>query len=108
LYPLVDEVGAIRFLMATAEARGAYNLAAPQPVRNIDLARALGRAMRRPAFFRVPAFLLRLLLGEKATLVLDGQRLVPSRLLEAGYVFRFPSIDGALSDLLRGQGSSSP
>ena len=98
---IADEVGAIRFLMAKDEASGAYNLTAPQTVRNRDLARGVGEVMRRPAFFRVPASVLRLVLGEKAMLVLGGQRLVPRRLLEAGYAFRFPSIERALKDLLQ-------
>ena len=97
---IADEVGAIRFLMAKDEASGAYNLTAPQTVRNSDLARALGKVMRRPAFFRVPASVLRLVLGEKAMLVLEGQRPVPRRLLEAGYAFQFPTIESALEDLL--------
>jgi NAD dependent epimerase/dehydratase family enzyme len=57
--------------------------------------------MRRPAFFRTPSFLLRLMLGEKAILVLEGQRPVPRRLLKTGFAFRFPTLEMALADLLK-------
>jgi uncharacterized protein (TIGR01777 family) len=97
---LEDEIEAIRFLMTRDDARGAYNLAAPETIRNADVARALGKEMRRPAVFRVPAVLLRLVLGEKAVLVVEGQRPVPRRLMEAGYSFRFPTFEAALRDLL--------
>jgi uncharacterized protein (TIGR01777 family) len=94
-----DEVGAIRFLLERPEASGPFNLAAPQPVRNADLARALGRALGRPSFVRTPAFALRLALGEMAEALLTGQRALPRRLLALGYPFRFPGLDGALADL---------
>lgn len=97
---IADEVGAIRFLIETEEATGPYNLTAPGPVTNAGFARALGRVLRRPAFMPVPAFVLRLLFGEMATVLLDGQRAVPRRLLEAGYRFRFTDIEDALRDLL--------
>jgi len=97
---LADEVGAIRFLIDQPDARGAFNLAAPGAITNGQLARLLGRVMRKPSFFPVPAFALRLLLGEKATLVLDGAQIVPKRLLEAGYAFKFPDAELAFRDLL--------
>ncbi|HVT59397.1 MAG TPA: TIGR01777 family oxidoreductase [Thermoanaerobaculia bacterium] len=99
---LADEVGAIRFLLERrgAEARGPYNLTAPQPLRNRDFARALGRALHRPALLPAPAFALRLALGEMAEALLRGQRALPSRLLDAGYAFQHPRLDGALADLL--------
>jgi len=98
---LHDEVEGIRALIHREDAQGPYNFTAPVAVRNADLARAVGRAMHRPAFFRVPSLLLRAMLGEKATLVLDGQRPVPRRLLQTGFSFRFPTLEPALADLLR-------
>jgi NAD dependent epimerase/dehydratase family enzyme len=92
-------VGAIRFLMATPAASGAWNLCAPKPVRSRDFARALGRTLHRPAVLPVPAVALRLALGEMAGSLLASQRALPERLLEAGYVFRFPSLAAALADL---------
>jgi uncharacterized protein (TIGR01777 family) len=97
---LADEVGALRFLLETETASGPFNLTAPRPVRNREFGAALGRALRRPAVLPVPAFALRLLLGEMATVVLESHRAVPRRLLAAGYRFRFPEVEGALRDLL--------
>ena len=82
-YPWIhsdDVVRAIRFLIDTEDATGAFNLTAPNPLTNRDFSRVLGRVMHRPAAIPVPAFTLRLALGEMATLVLDGQRAVPQKL----------------------------
>jgi hypothetical protein len=98
---LDDEVEGMRALIHQDDAHGPYNFAAPESVRSTDVARAVGRAMRRPAFFRTPSFLLRLMLGEKAILVLEGQRPVPRRLLKTGFAFRFPTLEMALADLLK-------
>ena len=98
---IADEVGAIRFLIENEATRGPYNLTAPNPVRQKEFARALGRALRRPAFLPVPAFALRLLFGEMADALLTGQRAIPRRLLEAGYTFRFPTLETALRNLLQ-------
>ena len=96
-----DEVGAIRFLMDNPSARGAFNLAAPGAITNGQLAKLLGRILRRPSFFPVPAFALRLMMGEKATLVLDGWRPSPQRLIDAGYTFKFPEAEPAFRNLLK-------
>jgi uncharacterized protein len=98
---IADEVRAIRFLIERPDARGAFNLCAPEPLRNAELARVIGRVMGRPSFVPVPAFAMKLLLGDKATLVLDGQRQVPKRLLELGFQFQFPQVEAALRDLLK-------
>ncbi len=97
---LEDVIGAIRFLMEKArEARGPFNLSAPNPVTNREMGKALGRVLNRPFWLPAPAFALRLGLGEVSKLVLAGQRMVPSRLLAAGYSFQFPTLEGALRDL---------
>jgi uncharacterized protein (TIGR01777 family) len=96
-----DEVAAILYLLDHAEASGPYNLTAPHPVTNRDLSRALSRALRRPSpMIPAPAFVLRLALGEMADALLVGQRALPRRLLDAGFEFRFATIDAALRDLL--------
>ncbi len=95
-----DHVRAIRFLIEHEQAHGPYNLSAPKPVRNAEFTRALGRALGRPAVMRVPATALKLVFGEMATVLLDGQRAVPRRLLEAGFTFEFTEVEAALRDLL--------
>jgi uncharacterized protein len=97
---LADEVAAIRFLMDHEEAAGAYNLTSPNPATNADLGRALGRVLHRPAVLPIPAVMLRLLYGEMATVVLDGQRAVPQRLAELGFTFRYPDLELALRAVL--------
>jgi len=97
---LADEVEAIRFLSGRDSLGGIFNLAAPQSVRNADFTRELGRAVSRPTLLPVPALLLKLLFGEMAEVLLTGQRVVPRRLIEAGFRFRFPELAGALGDLL--------
>jgi uncharacterized protein len=73
-------------------------MTAPEPLRNRDFARALGRAMHRPAVMPAPAFALRLLFGEMAgEMLLGGQRVVPSRALREGFTFRYPTIDASLA-----------
>ncbi len=96
-----DHRRALRFLIDNPQARGVYNLTAPEPVSSAELGRQVAHALHRPYWFPTPAFALKLVLGEKATLVLDGQRVLPRRLLEAGFEFRHPTLGSALADLLR-------
>ncbi|MBX3052196.1 MAG: TIGR01777 family oxidoreductase [Caldilineaceae bacterium] len=96
-----DQVRAIRFLMANEEARGAYNLAAPQPPTNKEFAQKLGKAMGRPALLPVPAFVFKILFGEMSTVLLDGQRAVPQALDAAGFGFSYPEATAATRDILQ-------
>lgn len=98
---LQDEIGLIDFLLQRDDARGPYNACAPQPARNRDFTRALGRALHRPALLPVPGPLLKLGLGELSGLLLGGQKALPQRALADGYVFRFTDLDSALADLLK-------
>lgn len=95
-----DEVRGIRFLIDHEEARGAFNLTAPQPVTNREFARALGRALGRPSWLPVPAFALRLAFGEVSDVLLEGQPAVPSRLQSLGFEFQYPDVESALRDLV--------
>jgi uncharacterized protein (TIGR01777 family) len=79
---------------------GAYNGSAPEPVTNRDFSKALGRALHRPAVAPVPGFALRLLYGEMAEIVTEGQRAVPERALAGGYTFRHADLAEALADTL--------
>lgn len=95
-----DCVGIIRFAAENDALHGPVNVSAPQPVRNRDFARALGKAMGRPAFFPAPAFAMRLVLGEMAVMVLTGQRAVPRAALDAGYEFKHTDLDATLRDVV--------
>ena len=87
-------------LLADPKAAGIYNGTAPNPVTMSELARALGKALHRPAIFPVPAPVLRLALGEVADVLLTGQRVIPRRALEAGLRFEHADVEGALRDVL--------
>jgi hypothetical protein len=97
---LEDEISAICFLLENENARGIYNLTSPESVTNAELGKWIGRITHRPYWLPAPGFALRLLLGEMSTLVLDGQSVIPERLLESGFQFKFDKISDALSDLL--------
>jgi NAD dependent epimerase/dehydratase family enzyme len=75
------------------------NATAPHPVSNRELARALGHALHRPSLVPAPGFALKIVLGEMAGSVLTGQRVIPARALELGYIFRYPEIDQAFRGL---------
>ncbi len=98
---LEDEISAILFALENSKLSGPVNLAAPDPVTMKQFCSALGRAMHRPSWAPVPSFVLRAILGEMADVLLTGQKVVPRKLLEAGYRFRFPKLDEALRDILK-------
>jgi uncharacterized protein len=99
-----DLAAALAFVLARTDLSGAVNLTAPNPVRNREFARALGRALGRPSRLRAPAFALRIALGEFALALINGQRVLPRRLLAAGFAFRYPELDAALVEILRKRG----
>jgi uncharacterized protein (TIGR01777 family) len=96
---LTDEIRAIRFLLDTAAASGPFNLTAPNPVTNSELTSAFLHTLRRPDFpwLRVPTSLLKLGLGEMSSELLTSARVLPKRLLDAGFTFTYPTIDAALA-----------
>ncbi|MFI6661066.1 TIGR01777 family oxidoreductase [Streptomyces sp. NPDC050523] len=93
---LHDEVAAIRHLVDTDGLSGPFNLTAPVPLTNREITAAMGRVLHRPTLFAVPAPVLRAALGEMSGDVLGSARVVPKRLLESGFTFAFPDIEGAL------------
>jgi hypothetical protein len=97
---MADEVAAIRFLIDNAQASGPFNLAAPNPPTNANFVKAVGEAMGRPSVMPAPAFALKAAFGEMSTVLLDGQRAEPQRLLALGYRFRFNDPVAALKDVL--------
>ena len=97
---LVDEVAGIRYLIDNQEASGTFNLVAPNALSNSEFGNTIGRVLKRPSVFPTPGFAMQLLLGEVSTLVLDGQRVIPQRLLNLGFRFHYPDAEQALRDLL--------
>ena len=95
-----DVVGIFRHALMTDLVRGPMNAAAPGIVTNAGFTRALARELHRPSFLSAPAFALRLLFGEMATILLGSQRVIPGVALETGYRFRYPELNEALRDLI--------
>ena len=98
---LEDEVRAIRFLIEEESATGPYNLCTPNPLKNKDFAKSIGRVLNRPSLIPVPAFALKLILGEISAIVLHGRRAVPQKLQDDGFTFKYPEAEAALRDLLK-------
>jgi len=94
-----DLAGAVQYILGKKHLDGPFNFCAPNPLRNREVAKAFGNVLKRPSGLRAPPFMLRLVLGEFADTLLASQRALPDRLLQDGFVFRFPRLDGALADL---------
>lgn len=94
---LTDEINAIQFLLENTQQKGVFNLSAPNPVTMKEFAGALGKAMGRPSFMPVPGFALQILFGEMASILLNGQRVMPNRLLLQGFKFKYATVDAALA-----------
>lgn len=101
-----DMIKAIGTFLTDSKFQGTYNMVAPQAVANTEFTKALAKAVKMPAFFPVPPFALKLLMGEMSTIVLDSQHVYPKRLLEDGYQFHSPEIYDALDTLLNGNSKS--
>jgi uncharacterized protein len=95
-----DLVRLIIFAIHRQDLRGPLNAVAPHPVRNAEFATCLGKVLHRPALLPVPGFALRLAFGEMSDILLCGQRAIPAASERAGFSFRFPHLQAALSDLL--------
>jgi uncharacterized protein (TIGR01777 family) len=93
---LDDVVGAYLFALDHDDASGPLNVSAPEPVTNKEFSKALGKSLKRPAFAPVPAFAIKAMYGEMATIVTTGVRMVPARLRELGYRFERPDLREAL------------
>jgi len=98
---LDDVVGALKFALTNEALSGPVNFVAPNPVRNAEFTKALGKALSRPTLFPIPAFGVRLLFGEMGeALLLAGQRVAPKRLMTEGYQFQYSQLDEALRHVL--------
>lgn len=96
---LSDMLRLIEFLLLHPTLTGPFNATAPAPVTNTEFSQTLAKVLHRPAIFPVPAFVLKLLLGEMADLLLTGQRVLPANLVKAGFEFKFATLAPALQDL---------
>jgi uncharacterized protein (TIGR01777 family) len=95
-----DYVAMVQRLLDDEQMRGPFNMTAPQPVTNAEFTRTLAHTLHRPAVFAAPGVVLRVVMGERAALLLEGQRVLPTRLAAAGFQFKFPALSSALDDLL--------
>lgn len=95
-----DWIAIAQTMIADTSMQGAYNATAPNPVTNSEFTRMLAQCLKRPALFPVPAWLLKILLGEMSGLVLGSQRVIPERLLVQGFKFQYPDLSSALNQVL--------
>ncbi len=94
---LKDMINAIAFLLENDNCSGAFNLTAPEPVTNKVFSQELAKALHRPCLLNVPAFAMKILMGESSTMILEGQRVIPEKLTLAGFSFIYPTIESALN-----------
>lgn len=93
---LADLMAAILFILKNPQVKGAINFCAPQPVRNREFVKTLGEVLRRPAVMPVPAFMIRMVLGEFGNVLLYSQRTIPDKLLSYGFEFQYPDVKSAI------------
>ena len=98
---LEDLISAVMFIIKNQDIKGPVNFCAPNPVRNRDFAKALGRILGRPSFMRAPSFMIRTLMGEMGSIVMSSQRVVPDKLLKNGFEFQYPDVEKALNNLIK-------
>lgn len=96
---IADMVGIINHCIQDASIYGPVNASAPHPLRNEDFGRTIAKVYHRPHWLRVPGFVVSTAMGEASELVLEGQKVLPAKLLEHGYAFQFPTLEKALEDL---------
>jgi hypothetical protein len=91
-----DVIGIIKYILEHDPISGPVNLTAPQPVTNKEFSSAIGDALHRPSWLPVPSFMLKIAFGEMADMLLTGQRVIPEKILKAGYQFKYPKVNEAL------------
>ena len=97
---LDDVIGIFNFLISNKEQKGIYNLTSPSPTTNSQFTKALSRTLKRPDFFTVPSFLIKMVFGEMGDkLLLNGSAVYPKKLLDNGYEFKFKTIESALKNI---------
>jgi uncharacterized protein (TIGR01777 family) len=95
-----DVVSSIQFIVESSNPQGAWNLVAPEVINNAKFSTTLAKVLNRPCLFGAPGWALRLFMGDRASLVLEGQKVIPTRLLQEGFSFKYSSVKEALKDLV--------
>jgi hypothetical protein len=95
-----DVTGIFLYALDNKNVKGVYNAVSPVPIRMADFCKTLGKIMHRPSFFNVPEFILKIIFGEGADVLLNGTNVLPERTIDAGYVFKYPELTSALKSLL--------
>jgi uncharacterized protein (TIGR01777 family) len=95
-----DLLNAFLLVFENPEINGPVNFCSPHPVQNGELAKALGKVLSRPSFLTTPGFMLKLVMGEFGSVLLEGQRVIPEKLLNHGFTFRYPTISEALEEVI--------
>lgn len=95
-----DLAEAFIFLIKDPSLSGPFNFSSPNPVRNKELAKTLGKVLNKPSFMPAPGFLVKLFLGEFGSVILKGQRVIPRRLLAHGFQFKYAYLEEALQDIV--------
>ena len=98
-----DMISLIIFTLEHSDIQGAINATAPNPKSNSVFSKTLAKTLHRPAIMPLPACVLKVLMGEMAELAIYGQYVIPKKLLDAGFVFRYPELSPALSNLFERQ-----
>jgi hypothetical protein len=96
-----DLVNAFLFVIRNSNINGTFNLTAPVPTTNYGLTKALGKTLHRPTIFNVPEFILKIIFSEGAKVLTDGQSVIPKRLIESGFEFKYKTIEEAIENLLK-------
>ena len=96
-----DLIRIITFIIEKGTVSGPINATAPQPVRMKEFCEILGEVMVRPSWLRVPGFILKIILGEMSDMLLNGQLVLPKKILDAGFEFRFPTLRKALKEIIQ-------
>ncbi|MEQ1963551.1 TIGR01777 family oxidoreductase [Xenorhabdus khoisanae] len=100
-----DMVNGIYYLLVSPELSGPFNMTSPYPIHNEQFSAILAKVLHRPSLVRIPAFVLKAMMGEAAELVLGGQQAIPRNLEEAGFGFRYFRLEEALQDILKADDS---
>ncbi|GAB4283177.1 MAG: TIGR01777 family oxidoreductase [Marinilabiliales bacterium] len=98
---LEDEIRAIRYLIEHSNIQGTFNLTAPEPVTMKQFCKSIGQAMNRPSWLHIPGFILKLMYGQMADeIILNGIKVLPNRLIKAGFYFKYPDVNKALAEII--------